>query len=255
MHIKSYLQTACLAVFLPGAIFFTTANAVDGCRECHKDEKFRVQNKKLYDYYQEWKGSAHELAGLSCSACHGGDPAKESKEEAHSGILPQSDPNSPFHYKNIPKTCGNCHPQVLQRFQKSRHFEQLEAKGRGPSCITCHGSLDVRVYAMTVVERSCVNCHNAKTRNHPEIIDQAKAILGRLNHANGYRNGLRFYYKSTKNPQAMAAVDNAYNDVVQFWHEFDFKKLGPRSKDLLAEIKALYQKANEERKDEGAGGK
>ncbi len=222
----------------------------DACIDCHKDEKFRVQNQKLYEYFQDWSGSAHDLAGLSCSSCHGGDPSASAKEAAHKGVLPQSDTESPFHYKNIPRTCGGCHPQVLASFQKSRHYEQLRASGRGPSCITCHGSLDTRVYAVTIVERSCAKCHSEKTRNHPEVIAQAQEILELLNHANGYRKGLKFYYRSINKPEAMAKVDQAYGDVIQFWHEFDFKKIRPRARDLLAELKTLYLSAHGERQGE-----
>lgn len=227
------------------------AASAESCVECHKDEKFRVQNKKIYDYYQDWKGSAHDLAGLSCTACHKGDPTKAVKEEAHAGIVPQSNPSSPFYYKNIPRTCGNCHQAVLERFEKSRHYEQLKTTGRGPNCITCHGALNARVYSTTIVQRACSNCHNAKTKNHPEVIAKAVEILGRLNHANGYRNGLRFYYKSIKKPEAMIPVDKAYTDTLNFWHEFNFKAIGPRSQDLLTEIKNLYMDAHKQESPKG----
>lgn len=232
---------ACVLGVFPRA---AAAAPAESCIECHKDEKFRVQNKKIYDYYQEWKGSAHDLAGLSCTACHKGDATKAGKDAAHVGIVPQSDPASPFHFKNIPTTCGGCHQPVLERFAKSRHYAQLESTGLGPNCITCHGALNARVYATTIVERACSSCHNAKSKNHPEVIAQASEILARLNHANGYRKGLKFYYKSVKKPGAMAKVDNAYTDTINFWHEFDFKKLGPRSQDLLAELKKLYLEAH-----------
>jgi hypothetical protein len=222
------------------------AELMDECRKCHQDEKFRVQNKKLYDYFQDWNGSAHDLAGLSCSSCHGGDPAKNTMEGAHAGILVRSHPDSPFNYQNIPRTCGRCHPEILERFQKSRHYEQIKASGRGPTCITCHGSLDTHIYHTTIVERACTNCHNKKTGNHPEIPAKAREILGRLNHANGYRKGLRFYYKTIKKPEAMSPVDKAYGDIVRFWHEFDFEKLGPRTQELLAELKALYTAAHKD---------
>ncbi|TPW22090.1 MAG: hypothetical protein FD126_34 [Elusimicrobia bacterium] len=233
------LRLACLLTSVALAPAARAAEP-DSCRACHKDEKFRVQNKKIYDYFKNWDGSAHDLAGLSCTDCHGGDKTKDDQAGAHAGILPQSDPKSPFHYKNIPQTCGKCHAPVLERFVKSRHYSQLEATGRGPSCITCHGSLDTKVYSSSIIERACSSCHNAKTKNRPEVIAQAKEILERLNHANGYRRGLKFYYEQVKRPKAMAKVDKAYDDVILFWHEFDFKRLGPRSKDLLAELKALY---------------
>ena len=46
----------------------------------------------------------------------------------------------------------------------------------------------------------------------------------------------------------MVKVDAAYDDVIRYWHEFDFKRLGPRTKDLLAELKALYVAAHEKDK-------
>jgi hypothetical protein len=227
---------------------FAETPKVDGCRNCHKDEKFRVQDKKLYDYFQEWNGSVHDLAGLSCSACHGGDPDKSTKEAGHQGMLAPSSPDSPLNFSNIPKTCGGCHPKVLDNFEKSRHYAQLKSTGRGPNCVTCHGSLDARVYSMTVVQRACSKCHNSKTKNHPEIPAQADEILVLLNHANGYRKGLRFYYKSIHKPEAMDKFDAAYNDVILFWHQFDFKKLRPRAEELRAELKALYIATQEEKK-------
>jgi len=240
------IPLAVLLLLPSGAVWAAEAAPTESCKTCHQDEKFRVENKKIYDYFQEWVGSPHDLAGLSCTACHGGDPAKASMDEAHLGIKPQSDPSSPFNFKNIPKTCGGCHPTVLERFEKSRHFASLKAGGRGPNCITCHGALNAKVYSTSIVERACANCHNAKTKNRPEVVAQAKEILAKLNHANGYRNGLRFYYKTTKRPQAMAKVDKAYDDVILFWHEFDFKRLSPRAKDLLTELKALYTAAHKE---------
>ncbi|MBI3297256.1 MAG: hypothetical protein HYZ75_03765 [Elusimicrobia bacterium] len=246
---NGFLRSACLmtAVLLIPALG-AAAPPVDSCRDCHKDERFRVQNKKIYDYYQDWSGSAHDRAGLSCTDCHGGDKAQAEQAAAHAGILPQSDPQSPFHYKNIPRTCGRCHDAVLQRFVKSRHYAQLESAGRGPSCITCHGALDTKVYSSSIIERACAGCHNAKTKNRPEVIAQAKEILERLNHANGYRRGLKFYYESVGKPQAMKKADASYDDIVLFWHEFDFKRLPPRSQELLAELKALYNAAHKDRK-------
>ncbi|MBI4403697.1 MAG: hypothetical protein HY537_06035, partial [Deltaproteobacteria bacterium] len=85
------------------------AFASNGCVDCHKDEKFKVQNKLLYDYYKNWENSPHEIANVSCVDCHGGNTKTHDKVEAHLGLLPQSDPKSPVYYKNIPATCGRCH--------------------------------------------------------------------------------------------------------------------------------------------------
>ncbi len=223
------------------------AETGDGCRDCHKDEKFRVQNSKIYNYYREWEGSAHDIAGLECTSCHNGDSGGGSKVEAHEGILPTSHAGSPVHYKNIPRTCGRCHEDIYKRFVKSRHYAKLKESGRGPNCITCHGSLNARTYYTTIFERACSVCHNSESGNHPEIVPQGKNILSRINHSKGYRTGLRFYYESIDKPQAMRGIDAVYRDIVRAWHQFDFKELDGMSKDLVYRLKTLYKKTQKER--------
>jgi len=247
VSIAEKTMTACILASLLAAGAAPHGSSEESCRGCHKQEKFRVQNKKIFDYFKDWEGSPHDEAGLSCTACHGGQPAAESKEKAHAGILPQSDPRSPVHYKNIPATCGSCHEANLERFSRSRHYKLLETDGRGPSCINCHGSLSARVYYTTIVERACSTCHNAETGNHPEIVPKAKDILSRMNHANGYRKGLSFYYESIKQPEKMKPVDALYGKLVNAWHTFDLAALDTGSRDLVAELKAMYKKARAER--------
>lgn len=241
----SSILVLALAVLLAGAT--ARAASPDSCRDCHKSEKFRVQNKKIYDYFQDWKGSPHDAAGVSCTSCHNGDPEAASAEEAHRGVLPQSSPTSPVHYKNIPKTCGSCHEPIYERFIKSRHYELLAAEGRGPSCINCHGSVSARVYYTAVIERACAECHNERSGNHPEIVGRAKDVISRMNHARGYQRGLSFYYEAVGQGRRMSRVNSLYEAAVRAWHSFDLAVLDKSSRELVRELKALYLKARKER--------
>ena len=42
----------------------------ESCITCHRDPDFLVTNRKLYDYYQDWKLSIHAQEDITCSDCH-----------------------------------------------------------------------------------------------------------------------------------------------------------------------------------------
>ena len=92
------------------------ASVENSCEACHKDQRFFVENKKLYNYYQDWLGSPHKQAGLSCHECHGGDSTTVIKADAHRDVYPPSDPRSRVHYRNQVATCGDeCHVREADR--------------------------------------------------------------------------------------------------------------------------------------------
>jgi hypothetical protein len=73
--------------------------------------------------------SFHGLASKSgsqtvanCASCHG----------VH-GILPSSDPKSMINARNLPATCGKCHPGAGTRFALGRFT--VEAGGTGPAAL------------------------------------------------------------------------------------------------------------------------
>ena len=65
------LFIAAMAVALPGAAL--AATSTDACVNCHQNPDFMVTNKKLYDYFQQWRASTHGQEDVSCSDCHGGN--------------------------------------------------------------------------------------------------------------------------------------------------------------------------------------
>ena len=78
-----------IAILIVTALYLALFNShgvraeVDTCVECHKDPEFQVSYIRLYDYYKEWEGSAHELGGVTCVDCHLGDSTATVKEKAH----------------------------------------------------------------------------------------------------------------------------------------------------------------------------
>jgi cytochrome b subunit of formate dehydrogenase len=83
------------------------------CAGCHADKKKMERNRvdplATKTYFEGLHGEIEELGYpklvAGCSDCHG----------AH-GVLPSSDPKSLTAGKNLPHTCGRCHPGASPRF-------------------------------------------------------------------------------------------------------------------------------------------
>lgn len=225
-------------------IINTNAFSADTCVDCHKDAKFRIQNKGLFDYYQNWKGSDHDDAGISCKDCHGGDANKAKKEDAHGKHLSPYDESSMVFYKNIPKTCGKCHEEVYANFSTSKHFKALEKSAQGPVCITCHGNPLTNVYYTSIVLSTCKGCHNLQTKNNPQIIDIAENILHRLNLCRGLLKWTSRRSEEINQPDRIKRVNALYQNISDSWHKFNLAHTDKDSKDLLSELRAIFRETH-----------
>ncbi len=156
------------------------AAAADSCVACHRT----VAGVGYLEHnFADWSKSIHAVSGVSCRACHGGDPSRDSKEAAHAGMKPSHDPGSRVYYTRIPETCGSCHAGVLAAFRTSKHFHELETTGKGPNCVTCHGSMANHILEPRLMQMTCTLCH----RNP---VDAHAALLA-LNNAGGRLRQLR----------------------------------------------------------------
>ncbi len=86
------------------------------CAKCHSDtllmEKSDVPVQQPQAYSESFHGIALEngmVKAANCTSCHG-----------HHDILPASNPSSPINPKNLPKTCGKCHPNADQNVAKGK---------------------------------------------------------------------------------------------------------------------------------------
>ena len=92
------------------------ANIRDTCGSCHGDvrltRKFGMPSDRLVSFDSSFHGLAAKSGSqtvANCASCHG----------VHN-ILPSSDAKSTINAKNLPKTCGQCHPGAGTRFAISR---------------------------------------------------------------------------------------------------------------------------------------
>jgi cytochrome b subunit of formate dehydrogenase len=88
------------------------AHIRDTCGSCHGDvrltRKFGLPSDRLVSFdssYHGLAGKAGSQTVANCASCHG----------VHN-ILPSSDPKSTINPKNLPNTCGKCHPGAGTRF-------------------------------------------------------------------------------------------------------------------------------------------
>jgi len=84
------------------------------CSKCHGNvriqRKYGLPADRMMSYLESYHGVAGkygEVSVANCATCHG----------AHD-IRPSSDPESAVNKKNLPKTCGACHPAAGKNFAK-----------------------------------------------------------------------------------------------------------------------------------------
>ena len=92
------------------------ANIRETCGSCHGDvrltRKFGMPTDRLVSFDSSYHGLAAAAGSqtvANCASCHG----------VHN-ILPSSDPKSTINAKNLPATCGKCHPGAGERFAISQ---------------------------------------------------------------------------------------------------------------------------------------
>jgi len=128
-----------------------------------------------------WRTSVHAENGISCNACHGGDPKDAANAMDRSrGFL--GAPKEP----EIPAFCGRCHPGVLKDYLASAHGRALGHGG--PTCVTCHSNHSVVRASLSLInEKSCSRCHSferariirdAMQQTEAHIVDIDRRIKG-----------------------------------------------------------------------------
>ncbi len=149
-------------------------NTVNTCVSCHHGLEDELQ--EATDLFSN---DVHNIGGVSCAGCHGGNPAEQDAELAMSpkeGFI--GTPSA----LEIPEFCGRCHsdpvymrlynPAVatdqLEKYWSSHHGE-LNQNGdkKVAHCVSCHGVHDIRpsgdplsaVHAKNVPQ-TCSKCHS-----------------------------------------------------------------------------------------------
>ena len=220
------------------------AESKDSCVECHSDPSFLVTNKKLYDYFQRWTSSLHAQEEVTCVDCHGGNPEISDKEGAHGGNLAGSKQESAVNFRNIPRTCGGCHEDMLEGFRGSVHFEHLldeDKEQQGPTCVTCHGSVSVAVLDVNTVEEACSKCHNEATDNHPDSPRRARDLLNRFLSIHRYYRYINIRGDAVATRPFFQRVDAQLRDLSVAWHTFDLEKIEEKTNAVLEALRTKRQ--------------
>lgn len=133
------------------------------CATCHGGGQPAPPGVQTIRPIGAYTGSVHAAAltkgvhGASCSDCH----------TAHSP-LQATDPASSIHRSNVPGTCGACHGEITDQFERSIHGLAASAGVLdSPVCTDCHGehrilavgAEDSPVSATNIPIRVCGPCH------------------------------------------------------------------------------------------------
>ncbi|NOY05356.1 MAG: cytochrome B [Chlorobi bacterium] len=101
--------------------------ARDVCSPCHAsvklDTKFGLSAENPQTYMSSYHGLALEAGSTTaanCASCHG-----------YHKILPSSNPESSINIKNLPTTCGKCHPNATRNFASTRIHTQIKSENSG----------------------------------------------------------------------------------------------------------------------------
>ena len=118
------------------------------CIQCHA-----VLPLKLSQPVTLWQSSIHAEHGITCNACHGGDPLDSANAmtpaRGYRGVPPPA---------TVPMLCGGCHLGVAKHYMNSAHGRAL-GKG-GPTCVTCHGSHGIISASLDIIsKKNCSPCH------------------------------------------------------------------------------------------------
>ena len=135
---------------------------IESCVTCH-----RFQSDKLALPVVEWQSSTHQIEGITCSACHGGDPNVKLGEldklspEQFRSLVKQSMYDSPdFVGKPALQAqfdlCANCHADDVATYKNSIMGAAYLSQKGGPSCVQCHGA---HYNKIPEVPASCKDCH------------------------------------------------------------------------------------------------
>ncbi len=166
-----------LAALAPAAVA-QTPNTTDRCLACHSTLGHEASRKFADDI--------HHLRGLTCAACHGGDPTSDDKKNAKSPARGYRGIPRPA---DIPQLCGRCHsdPALMRAYNPALRTDQLaqywtsvhglrlrQGDTRVAVCSSCHGVHGIRpasrplsrVHPLHIPE-TCGGCHSDAAHMKP----------------------------------------------------------------------------------------
>lgn len=216
--------TLCLALFsLPVA---ATAQNQTVCLQCHGSQTGRGGAA-----VKPWQGSIHAENGTSCHDCHGGDP-----KDAVNAMNPARGFLGVPKEIEIPSFCGRCHIGIKDDYLQSAHGKAL-GKG-GPTCVTCHGSHDVKKATLDIInEKNCSRCHTyARAAELKAAMEQTEKRIGVI------EERLKVYKGEGVDTDAREkALFSARNRYHRLFHEVNTAKVRAESAQIITELDKIQR--------------
>ncbi|MBW2146739.1 MAG: hypothetical protein JRG73_14155 [Deltaproteobacteria bacterium] len=165
---KGYFLVITLSAYI--CLLFAQASAApeteNNCIQCHEFIRGQM-GKPVF----QWYGSSHQIEGITCDQCHGGNPDIEIED------FPALSPDA---LRNLSKRamyaepsfvgapsgqaqfelCATCHPEATETYTASIMGQAFLLKKGGPSCTQCHGA---HRNVIPPVPKSCTSCHQDTT--------------------------------------------------------------------------------------------
>jgi hypothetical protein len=189
-----------------------------------------------------WKGSIHQKHGVTCDKCHGGNPLASGERQAHRGVYGSSNPQSSVYFKNIPSSCGKCHGGEFYKFTQSLHYRMLETQGKGPDCVTCHGSMVTTVLSPDNLVAVCERCHNERMGVFPYIPQKARAVLLLLKESQALLAADRKLYHPAHGSERdllLRAAGASLHSATLDWHRFDLDAITGHLQEMYDSLEKL----------------
>jgi hypothetical protein len=211
----------------------------NSCVHCH----YRLSGSSFVGAKSHsWSGSIHQKHRITCDKCHGGDPLTPEQKEAHAGVLGSQNPQSTVYYKNIPSTCGKCHGAESYKFTQSLHYKKLESTGKGPECVTCHGSMVTSILTPDTILAVCEQCHNDRMGIYPYIPQKAKAVLLLLRESEALLDADEKLYRpaaGTTKERYIRDARAALHSARLEWHKFDLDTVTGHLQEVYNSLETL----------------
>ena len=151
----------------------------ESCLRCHLDEaKFPGEKIGSANFVKQYKTSIHasiekngsEAAG--CVDCHGDH-----------NVQHPDNPKASTHTAKQIETCGKCHKDVVDKFKKSKHGQELlKNNEKAPTCTGCHGEHDIMSVLMSdefsklKLSDKCLDCHKDSKIPHKNYKGEEELI-------------------------------------------------------------------------------
>ena len=203
------------------------------CASCHFANPY---TEPAQNHLHDWDVSPHGRESVGCESCHGGDSSTFESFLAHRDVLNSSNPASPVHRTQLPRTCGTCHVGPYTNFQQSRHFELLnEGDARGPTCTTCHHSVRANLLSPRSLEQRCESCHGAEgVAPRPGRAADARTLIEGISEVRASLSAARDLLDSVRDDTRRAELEEAYTQAEvpliqarQAGHRFPMEKMIP----------------------------